>query len=335
MSRRKFLKFGGSLAVGGLFAAFAGVGVWNLFRHPERLFHGAGVEKTDEMFAEGEALVSPYRRIFAFEMDSDVLAFDLSNGCLFLGMEREVAVCGMSGEVQYRIALEGNLRDLCVYDDKVYVLFPNSIEVYGRTGDKVRSWEACSDNSDYCRLTVFEGGVFVTDAANKNICQYSLDGTMLRFINSPSGFVVPSYSFAIINMDGYVFCSNPGRHLIEKYTAQGEFVASFGKDGTEAGAFSGCCNPAWLTPSHNGELLTSEKGRPRVSCYSADGHFRSVLLDSKALGGGHDAYMVRVNGDKLFVAGGRRLSVFQYNKQQSQDSACAKCTKQCPLKTNL
>lgn len=211
-------------------------------------------------------------------------------------------------------------------------IVPTRIEVYDRLGDITQEWEACSDNADYCSLTVCQEGIFVTDAANKNICKYHLDGMLARFINSPKGFIVPSYCFGITYMDGTIYCSNPGRHLVESYTTEGEFVASFGKSGAEAGAFSGCCNPAILTPSNNGELLTSEKGIPRISCYSSSGKFRSVLLDSKALGRGTAAYDVRVMKDKLIVTGGDKVSVFQYDKRLSQQTECGQCNLDCPLK---
>ena len=69
-----------------------------------------------------------------------------------------------------------------------------------------------------------------------------------------------------------------------------------------------------------------------MSCYSQEGAFRSVLLDAKALGGGHEAYRIRVMKDKLIVAGGDKVSVFQYNKQQSQLTECGQCDQDCPLK---
>ena len=177
-----------------------------------------------------------------------------------------------------------------------------------------------------------ESPKFVTDASNKNICKYTLDGTLVRFIQSPKGFIVPSYCFGIAYIDGLIYCSNPGRHQVESYTTEGAFIASFGKAGVEAGAFSGCCNPAVLTSSTHGELLTSEKGIPRISCYGLDGQFRSILLDSKALGGGNAAYDVRVMNDKLIVAGGDKVSVFQYDKRQSQQTLCGQCNEDCPLK---
>ena len=68
----------------------------------------------------------------------------------------------------------------------------------------------------------------------------------MKFIQSPSGFIVPSYSFGITNIDGVVYCSNPGRHLVESYSPEGEYISSFGKPGGAAGLFSGCCNPVYL-----------------------------------------------------------------------------------------
>lgn len=333
ISRRKFVKIGGSLAIGGAFAAYAGGGLWNMFKHPENLFYGSKVQSSDELVKEGEALVSPYRRIFGFIVPDQIAAFEVSNGSIYIGTKNEISVYGMSGELQDKYAVPADMRDLTVYDGNVYALYATRIEVYGAHGDKVRTIDACSETSDYNSLTVFDGGIFVTDASNKNICKYTLDGTLARFITSPSGFVVPSYCFGITNMNGKVYCSNPGRHKIEQYTAEGEFISSFGETGTAPGRFSGCCNPVIITPANNGEILTSEKGVPRISCYEGSGHFRSVLLDAKALGGGHAAYDVRVVKDKLIVAGGNKVSIFQYNKTLSQDTACGQCDKDCPLKT--
>lgn len=330
--RRKFLKTSGSLAIGGLIFAVVGRHLWKMFTHPEEIFYDSKRSKGLQLLKETDDFVSPYRRTFGFEVPDDITAFDVENGSLYVATPNTIYIYGMSGEMQTSFPMPSDLRDLVVFDTKLYCLFPNRVEVYDREGDLQQEWEACSGNSDYCSLAVCNEGVFVTDASNKNICKYNLDGTLNRFINSPEGFIVPSYGFGITTMDGMVFCSNPGRHKVEQYTTDGEFVASFGKPGAGAGAFSGCCNPVVLTPAHNGELLTSEKGIPRISCYSENGTFRSILLDKKALGGGSSAYDVRIMKDKLLVAGGTKISIFQYNKQQSQETACGQCDKDCPLK---
>lgn len=330
--RRNFVKVGTSLAVGGLFLSVVGDGLWNLFKHPEKMFHDTKVSKGQELIKEDGTFVSPYRRVFGFVTEDEISAFDVENGNIYVATPNFIYIYGLSGELQTSFPIPSDVRDLIVYEGTIYTLFPTRIVAYDRDGDVKKEWEACGDNSDYCSFAVCTEGVFVTDAANKNICKYNLDGSLDKFIVSPDGFVVPSYSFGITYMDGKIFCSNPGRHRVEQYTPEGEYIGSFGKSGAGEGAFSGCCNPVIITPANNGELLTSEKGIPRVSCYSQDGKFRSVLLDSKALGGGHAAYDVRVLKDKLIVAGGKGISVFQYRKELSQETACGQCDKDCPLK---
>lgn len=335
IDRRKFLKITGSVAIGGLFLSVVGNGLWKMFTRPDKLFYGNRKDKGFDLASDDGNFVSPYRRTFGFVAPDEITAFDVEGGSIYLATPNNIYVYGLSGELQTNFSVPSDLRDIALFDGKLFALFPTRIEVYDRDGEMERSWDACSENSDYCSLAVCGEGVFVTDAANKNICKYNIDGTLAKFINSPKGFVVPSYCFAIAVMDGKLFCSNPGRHQVEQYTLDGEFVTAFGKSGAGKGEFSGCCNPAIITPANGGELLTSEKGVPRVSCYDKNGKFRSLLLDSKALGGGHKAYDVRVMKDKLIVAGGDKVSVFQYNKSKNQETECGRCDKECPLKKTL
>lgn len=332
MDRRNFLKISGSLVVGGVILSVVGRGMWNMFKRPDKLFYDSKRAKGTELLKEETDFVSPYRRVYGFLAPDDICAMEVEGGSIYIATPNNIYVYGLSGELQTNFSTPSDVRDIAVYDGHVYALYPTRIEVYDRQGDMTQEWDACSDNSDYCSLAVCEEGVFVTDASNKNICKYHLDGTLARFIESPQGFIVPSYCFGITYMDGTIYCSNPGRHRVESYTTEGEFLAAFGKSGAQAGAFSGCCNPAILTPSINGELLTSEKGIPRISCYRTDGKFRSVLLDSKALGRGHTAYDVRVMKDKLIVTGGDKVSVYQYDKRLSQQTECGRCEVDCPLK---
>ena len=332
MDRRDFMKIVGSTAVGALVLSVVGRSVWNMFKHPDKLFYDSKRTKGISLLREDGDFVSPYRRTFGFVVPDEICALEVEGGSIFVATPNNIFVYGLSGELQTNFSTPSDLRDMAVADGRIYALFPSRIEVYDRQGEVLQQWEACSETSDYCGLVVCKEGVFVTDAGDKNICKFNPDGTLARFIQSPEGFIVPSYSFGITYLDGKIYCSNPGRHRVESYSTEGEYLSSFGKVGTEAGAFSGCCNPVILTPANNGELLTSEKGIPRISCYSLDGEFRSILLDSKALGGGHTAYDVRVMKDKLIVAGGDKVSVFQYDRRQSQQTACGKCDKDCPLK---
>ncbi len=332
MSRRRFLQVGGSIMLGAAFAGVMGRSLWKMLTNPADIFYDGKEAKRMKDELERVQFVSPYRRTFGFVVPDEITALELIGDQIVVGTSNNIYRYGINGELQGNFSVRSGLRDVAVYNDKLYLLFPSRIEVYDRQGEAIKEWEACSDDADYCQLTVLKEGVFVTDAAAKNICQYKPDGTLARFIKSPNGFVVPSYSFGITNFNGHVFCSNPGRHIVEQYTVNGEYVASFGKSGMGAGEFSGCCNPVQIIATEKGELLTSEKGLPRISCYGSDGTFHSILLDDKALGGGHSAYDMRMLGDKLIVAGGNKISVFQYDARRSAQTLCGTCTIECPLK---
>jgi hypothetical protein len=97
--------------------------------------------------------------------------------------------------------------------------------------------------------------------------------------------------------------------VVETYTFNGNFIGTFGKAGFEAGAFAGCCNPAYISFRPDGTLITSEKGNPRVSGFDRDGKFKEILLNSKMLGGGSKACEVKATDNKLFVAAKNKIRV--------------------------
>ena len=63
----------------------------------------------------------------------------------------------------------------------------------------------------------------------------------------------------------------------------------------------------------DGVLLTSEKGNPRISSFNTNGNFREILLNSRLLGGGSKAYEMRSSDNLLYVAGKKKISVFEFS----------------------
>ena len=253
---------------------------------------------------------SPYKVVSSFELPQEINRFELHDDKLFISSGESVYIYNTTGNQLYSFPVKQNVRDITVGDEKIYVLYPTFIEVYTFKGEPYHNWEACSELSDYCSLALAGDFLFVTDAANKNICQYTTEGNFVRFIKSPRGFIIPSYSFDIANMNDTIYCVNSGRHLIETYTLDGKFIAAFGGPGGETGFFAGCCNPVYISFTPDGELLTSEKGNPRVSVFERNGIFKELILNSRLLGGGNKAYETRTDGDRLFVAGKNKIAVF-------------------------
>jgi len=330
LSRKKFLRTVGSIVAGGTVAGVSGV----MLKKGIALSSPAPSSSTagGAPGFERDGFVSPYKQIATFAAQGDIRAFAEYEGRLYVAAANAVSVTDDYGKLLHRFATgEEAVRDMAVRAEGVYLLHPSGVQVFTHAGAPVREWGACSELSDYCSLVPAEGFVFVTDRENKNICQYTVEGRFVRFINSPERFIIPSLTFGIEYVNNRLYCSNSGRHRVETYTLEGEYLGAFGRPGGAPGAFCGCCNPVHLACTPTGEVLTSEKGDPRISCYGGDGTFRGLLLDSRALGGGHAAYEVKVVGDRLFVAGKDRVSVYRYDGMLASVSACAGCAMDCVL----
>ena len=278
---------------------------------------------------------SRYKATATFELPGEIERFEISNSQLFIVSDSVVYIYDTAGKQLAAFSIKPEARDITIEAEQVYILYPTFIEVYDTGGELLRAWEACSDLSDYCSIALAGDHVFVTDAENKNICKYTQEGNFVRFISSPQDFIIPSYSFDIVSRNDTIYCVNSGRHLIESYTPDGDFIAAFGEPGTDPGAFAGCCNPSYITFAPTGHLLTSEKGNPRITSFNPDGTFQSLLLDSKALGGGAYAYKVKVLDDKLFVANKNTVSIYQCDNTLAAQSPCDDCSANCPLRRGL
>ncbi|MDR0894434.1 MAG: hypothetical protein LBN06_03930 [Prevotellaceae bacterium] len=333
MSRRQFIQTCGGIV--------AGVGMAGALGYAFHRSLTAPTGSTTSSFGGGAiapsgstALRSPYKLVSALHTPAAIDALEVGDNRMVVAAGGQVIVYDFTGKELQQFAVAGTVRDLALADGLLYVLHPQSVKVY-RDGTWVRQWETCDSESDYCFMALSPEAVYVTDAARKNICQFTRDGELVRFIESPDGFIVPSYSFGIAFAGGTLYCSNPGRHRVESYQPDGTFIASFGKLGNDPGSFCGCCNPVHLTVTASGDLLTSEKGIPRISCYSPKGEYRTLLLDSPMLGGGNSAYDVKAFADRLVVAGKDKLMTFRYDAATADRTACAGCTQSCPLRAGI
>ncbi|MFV0376356.1 MAG: hypothetical protein ACK5JD_03535 [Mangrovibacterium sp.] len=328
ISRKEFLQLGGSIIAGGAIIGLSGVTLWKNYKHKA----AAGEQTSTNLVPGAGDFQSPYKLVSSFATPDRVESMELLGNKLISSTSKSILVYNLNGSLDNSFPISGTLRDMAVSDEKIYLMFSSRFEVYNVQGEMLASWEACNENADYCSLAIGGNAVFATDATNKYIVKYSASGAFDRIIESPNRFIIPSYTFGITYSDGFIYCSNAGRHQVEKYTADGMYIGAFGGAGIDAGQFCGCCNPAYLTHSENGEIITSEKGNPRISCYDRDGNFLSLLLDSKTLGGGNAAFRIKTAGDKLYVAGKNLISVFQYDPAQASQTACASCGIVCPLR---
>ena len=279
-----------------------------------------------------ETFKSPYRQVSSFKLPEEINRFEWYGHRLFISAGQHVYIFDTEGKRLADFRVGQDVRDITVGGDEIYLLYPTRIAVYSIDGKPTRQWESCSELSDYCSVTLVGDAVFVTDAENKDICKYTTEGDFVKFIKSPRGFIIPSYSFDIDSWNDTIYCVNSGRHSVETYTLNGDFIAAFGTPGSEQGFFAGCCNPVYISFTPCGMLIASEKGNPRVSSFNRNGKFKGVLLNSKMLGSGNKACEVKVMDDKLFVAAKNKISIFQCDKTSVSESACSGCPAGCLLR---
>jgi len=327
ISRKKFLRTIGSIVAGGSI-----VGVTGAIIEKNRLQNGIGLDRQNEL---SDNFASPYRPMVVFTAGGTIEAFEQHDNKLYVVSENSLRVMDEYGKTLHRFEIkEGLTRDMAVAADEIYLLRPASVLVYAHSGELLREWRACSELSDYCSFTIAENFVFVTDRDNKNICKYTREGAFVKFIDSPNRFIIPSLTFGITYANGKLYCSNSGRHQVEIYSLDGEYQGKFGAAGGQKGYFCGCCNPVFLSFTPSGEIITSEKGNPRISCYSGDGQFRALLLDSKMLDEGNTAASrVKIAGAKIYTAGKDKVRVYEYDSQLAAAGACLTCPVDCGLKT--
>jgi hypothetical protein len=328
ISRKNFLRVCGTIVAGGAVAGMSGVLI-------DRRMKNSGFHLSDNMQIQaGEEFISPYRPDSSFESPDSIQALACDGDGVYVATTNTVSVFDIRGKLRRQFVTgEETVRDMAIEGNEIYLLHRAKISVYSLGGERLREWEACSELSNYCSLVPASGFVFVTDVNGKNICKYTRDGNFVTFIDSPNRFVIPSLTFGIECIDNVLYCSNSGRHQVESYTLDGKYLGVFGKYGPEPGLFTGCCNPVYLSHTAGGDIITSEKGAPRICCYGRDGSFRSMLLDTRSLGGGNTAYGIDVCNDRLFVAGKNRVSVFRYDATLASAGACASCGIDCPLRS--
>lgn len=174
---------------------------------------------------------------------------------------------------------------------EVVVGHEDHLEVRGTDLALRSAWAVPGDGTQITGVAVGADVVWAADAGTKAVHRWDRGGRPLGRLGGPTPqgphFVIPS-PFFDLGMDpaGSLWVANPGRHRIERYTADGELATVVGTSGADIGAFCGCCNPTHLAVLPDGRLVTSEKGLPRVKVLRPSGELDSVIAAGERLAAG-------------------------------------------------
>ena len=229
------------------------------------------------------------KRVFATPRRAPRAFALAANGNLLIGAGKSVSEVRPDGAVVAEFATAEEVRCLAADGESIYVGSRERIEIFSAKGERKGAWEKPAEKTYFTSLTLGANDLFAADAGQRLVLRYDRSGKLRSRIGEKNkernvpGFIVPSPFFATrLAKDGLLRVTNPGRHRVEVYTADGDFEQAWGKPGAAIEHFCGCCNPTNLALLADGRVVTFEKGIPRVKVHGTDGSFESVVAGAEA-----------------------------------------------------
>ena len=203
---------------------------------------------------------------------------------IYITGDRSIKIINRTGQLLLNIDLNAQPTAVDASGNKVFVAVDNQIVVYDKQGNMLKEWEHPGENSILTSIAIADSIVFVADAGNRRVMKYSDNGELLlQFEGKTSdevlhGFIIPSPYFDLdVNSFGELWVVNPGRHMFENFTLEGDFRTKWSRTSMRADGFSGCCNPSYFALMSDGSFVTSEKGIPRIKIHDQHGRFVTMV----------------------------------------------------------
>ncbi len=126
-----------------------------------------------------------------------------------------------------------------------------------------------------------DGSIYVADAGNNRIEHFAADGTFLKawgsYGTSSDTATAPNGTFnepwgVAVDKDGYVYVADTWNYRIQKFTADGQFVTSWGSFG-QADQPDALYGPRDLAFDAQGLLYVADTGNKRVVVFNPDGTY--------------------------------------------------------------
>ncbi|MFV1858351.1 MAG: flippase activity-associated protein Agl23 [Anaerolineales bacterium] len=124
------------------------------------------------------------------------------------------------------------------------------------------------------------GDLYVADAMNHRVQRFSAEGLLLdewgSFAAAPEGGVAPPGTFnepwdVAVGPDGSVYVADTWNHRIQRFTAEGEYLSSFGSFG-QTGEPTAFWGPRAIAIDDDGRLFVADTGNKRIVVFDADGN---------------------------------------------------------------
>jgi hypothetical protein len=194
---------------------------------------------------------------------------------------------------------------------------------YSIDGEPLAFGKAFNTEGYITSIAINGDHVYAADAISKRILKYTKDGKFIQDIGrkdsltGSTGFVIPSLCFDIaFGAFNDLWAVNPGKLIIQNYTASGYIQSFWGKASSENNGFTGCCNPAHIAVLPNGSFVTYEKGIDKIKVFDPTGRFLCLVAGAGSFKGNSDFQLGNNNLVKDMTIGtdGRIYVLDAYNQ---------------------
>ncbi|MCZ4693839.1 hypothetical protein [Ancylomarina euxinus] len=228
-----------------------------------------------------------YKEVFSFKINSEAvfgLAIDAEDRIYVSGTDK-LWIFDSQGQVQSSMKVRGDAHAVSISESGNILLgVGNRVDVRKPDGGLNNSFQIKGAKAYISSLVEREGHVFIADAGQKIVHQYTIDGNKINIIGAKNldkgirGFVIPSPYFDLMfGRQGELWVVNPGRHALEAYNDKGDLISSWERTSMQVDGFGGCCNPSHVAMLSDGSFVTSEKGLERIKIHLPSGDFKSVV----------------------------------------------------------
>lgn len=207
------------------------------------------------------------------------------DGQLVLVKEKELVLVTMDGVATTTWPMTVTVSCIAALDKHILLLGSSGrVLAFDRRSGETRPWANVPDANltalaaapEKSHQTPETPAVAAADASGKCVYLFTASGQQLALIGGGKTFHVPSPFFSVAFAGNTLVIADPGRHRVTRYSFAGELLDAWGEPGESDARFCGCCNPARLAVLASGEILTSEKGTPRVKVLSPTGQLQQA-----------------------------------------------------------
>ncbi len=214
---------------------------------------------------------------------SDPKGVEYMDGLIYVIADKSLIKLNTEGQILLQIQLDETPSAIAV-ENQIWIALTNQVICFDLEGNEINRWDDYGPRSVITSLAVSSSSIYVADAGNRVVYECSHDGTLIQRIGEKDeqkavpGFIIPSPYFEVdLSEEGFLWATDPGRHSLENFNADGSLRTSWSKSSVKTEGFSGCCNPSHMAILYDNSFITSEKGIARVKIYDQHGEYVGVV----------------------------------------------------------